>query len=182
MDEQWKRAGLLITAPGGKYINLLRYAAWLIRERHTTLKQNWSLTLREWLSVAKADRKTALKHLQQLGLGHVCTIDLRILIPNLHTWMAARNRETTRSSARTPALERFRAERARLARLERLEREGKLLPQAELRAGLMHISQVLRASAERLEDLYGRDAGDIIREVLTRLSDDFAQDTSTFNS
>ena len=51
----------------------------------------------------------------------------------------------------SPALERYREERAALARLDRLEREGALMPKDDVREGLGRIATTIRAAGDILQ-------------------------------
>jgi hypothetical protein len=68
--------------------------------------------------------------------------------------------------ASSPALERYREERALLARLDRLEREEQLVSRDEAREGLARIANLLRTAGETLERQHGADAADVLREAL----------------
>ena len=64
----------------------------------------------------------------------------------------------------SPALERYREERAAIARLDRLEREGQLLPRDEVREALGRIAAILRGAGDTLQRQYGQAAADILLE------------------
>ena len=66
----------------------------------------------------------------------------------------------------SPALERYRAERALLARLDRLERERVLVNRQEIREGLSRIASVLRTAGDTLQRQYGPGALEILNEAL----------------
>ena len=76
---------------------------------------------------------------------------------------------TTRCSEgdpNSPALERYREERALLARLDRLERERSLVPRDEVREGLGRIAARLKAVGEALNRQYGPEALEILLEAM----------------
>lgn len=126
---------------------------------------HWLIPQGEWVRLAGVDRKTVLRHLAALGApGN--PIDLRVVIPALHRVLHARSEQKRRQKTGLTPLERFRSERAMIARMERLAMQRKLLPVAEVRTELARIADTLRAAAERIEDQYGRDAGDLLREVI----------------
>jgi hypothetical protein len=71
-----------------------------------------------------------------------------------------------RNEPASPALERYREERAILAKLDRLEREGKLLARDEVRLSLGRIASILRGAGETLSRQHGGPAAEILHEAL----------------
>lgn len=101
------------------------------------------------------------------------TISLPQVVRALHNFLADNCRrfpqeedDLLHAGATSPALERYREERALLARLDRLEREGELIPRLMMRAGLEHITTILRSAAERLRQQHGEAAVQIYNEAL----------------
>ena len=84
----------------------------------------------------------------------------------------------------SPALERYRDERARMARMDRLDREGGLIPRAEVRTILARQAALFRRFGEKLEVQFGKPAADLyqefmidmIREILPFLGSDEVPD------
>lgn len=70
------------------------------------------------------------------------------------------------SEPASPALERYREERATLARLDRMEREGVLLPRDEVRQNLDLIASILRSCGDTLQRQFGPSALEILHEAL----------------
>lgn len=66
----------------------------------------------------------------------------------------------------SPALERYREERAALARLDRLERERVLVNRQEIREGMSRIASVLRTAGDTLQRQFGPGALEILNEAL----------------
>jgi hypothetical protein len=66
----------------------------------------------------------------------------------------------------SPALERYREERAALARLDRLEREGALLPRDQVRQGLGRVAAIVRAAGDALQRQHGPAALELLYEAL----------------
>ncbi|MGE0770052.1 MAG: hypothetical protein AB7L90_26760 [Hyphomicrobiaceae bacterium] len=66
----------------------------------------------------------------------------------------------------SPALERYREERAAMARLDRLEREQKLLPRDEVRESMARTAAILRAAGDTLQRQFGPAAVEILYEAL----------------
>jgi hypothetical protein len=71
------------------------------------------------------------------------------------------------SDVASPALERYREERAAMARLDRLEREGQLVARGDAREGLGRVAAILRAAGDGLLQQFGRDAVELLNEALT---------------
>ncbi|QDU28855.1 hypothetical protein ETAA8_39600 [Anatilimnocola aggregata] len=122
-------------------------------------------------------RQTKVLH-EQAGLYGLPFGGANICLPDvvlaLHNFLAANARklaapddELMQSGANSPALERYREERATLAKLERQEREGTLLPRDEARDGLGRIATRLRAAGELLERQFGPEAREILDEALS---------------
>lgn len=74
----------------------------------------------------------------------------------------------------SPALERYRQERAQLARLDRLERERELLPQADVRAGFTIIANLLRSAGDSLQQQFGQDAHAILEDAWSEATREFS--------
>jgi hypothetical protein len=66
----------------------------------------------------------------------------------------------------SPALERYREERAALARLDRLEREGALLPRDQVRQWLGRVAAIVRAAGDALQRQHGPAALELLYEAL----------------
>ena len=100
------------------------------------------------------------------------TIDLPSVVKALHDFLAenaqrlARDDDAMLVGGSSPALERYREERAQLARLDRLEREGKLLPRDEVREVLARIASILRDAGDALQRQFGSAAVEILHEAL----------------
>ena len=101
------------------------------------------------------------------------TINLPQVVRALHDFLAANARrlnsgeeELLTNGGPSPALERYRDERARLARLDRLEREEILVPREDIRVGLGQIAVILRTAGDLLQRQFGREAAEILHEAL----------------
>ncbi len=99
-------------------------------------------------------------------------IHLPRVVRALHDFLATNARRLSddddllHASVSSPALERYREERAILAKLDRLEREGELVPRAELRLGLSQIVAILRTCGETLQQQCGPEALEILNDAL----------------
>lgn len=100
------------------------------------------------------------------------TIDLPSVVIAFHDFLAenaqrlARDDDAMLVGGSSPALERYREERAMLARLDRLERQGRLLPRDEVRKALGRIAAILRDAGDTLLRQFGSSAVEILHEAL----------------
>ncbi len=100
------------------------------------------------------------------------TVNLPEVIKKLHDFLAenkfklARDDDPLMNGGSSPALERYREERALLARLDRLEREGELLERDVVRLALSKVSSILRNAGELLQRQFGQGAADVLSDAL----------------
>ncbi len=100
-------------------------------------------------------------------------IDLPAVVRALHDFLAdnaqrlAREDDALLQGGSSPALERYREERAELARLDRLERQGQLLPRDEVKLALGRIAAILRGAGDALQRQFGLAAVEVLYEALT---------------
>lgn len=78
--------------------------------------------------------------------------------------------ELMESGPGSPALERYREERAILARLDRQQREGELIPREQARLALGRIAAILRGAGDTLQRQFGLPAAEIYFEALDEAS------------
>lgn len=99
-------------------------------------------------------------------------IDLAAVVRAWHDFLAenavklSREEDDLLQGAASPALERYREERAAIARLDRLERERQLVPRDEAREALGRIASILRGAGDTLQRHFGQDAVEILYEAL----------------
>jgi hypothetical protein len=72
------------------------------------------------------------------------------------------------SGATSPALERYREERAKMARLQRLEKEEALVPRDELRNVFATMTSVIRRAGEKLQKQFGVKARKILDKAIDK--------------
>jgi hypothetical protein len=100
------------------------------------------------------------------------TVNLPAVVRALHDFLAdnahklASDDDVLMQGNGSPALERYREERAAIARLDRLEREGQLLPRDEVREALGRIAAIVRGAGDTLQRQFGQAAADILLEAL----------------
>jgi hypothetical protein len=99
-------------------------------------------------------------------------VNLPAVVRGLHDFLAdnatklGKDDDELMQGAGSPALERYREERAQLARLDRLEREQQLLPRDEVRDALARIATIMRGAGETLARQFGQAAADIQFDAL----------------
>src|SRR4051812_23579848 len=96
-------------------------------------------------------------------------IDLTKLARALHDFLAANALKLAKEDdplleggPSSPALERYREERAALARLDRLERESVLLPRDQVRESMGRVAAILRGAGDTLQRQFGAGAVEIL--------------------
>jgi hypothetical protein len=132
-----------------------------------------SIPQKHWRQMS--GRQTKVLQEQALAYGipfSGATIDLTAVARGLHDFLAdnaqklARDDDDLMQGSASPALERYREERAALARLDRLERERKLMRRDEVRESLGRIAAMLRSAGDTLQRQYGQGAADVLLEAL----------------
>lgn len=102
------------------------------------------------------------------------TVDLPAVVRALHDFLADNALKLARDDddplltggTSSPALERYREERAALAKLDRLERERSLIPRDQCREALGRIATILRGAGDALGRQFGSGATDMLYEAL----------------
>jgi hypothetical protein len=109
-------------------------------------------------------------------------VDLPKVVRAIHEFFAdnavklARDDDPLMQGSGSPALERYREERAAMARWDRLEREGVLLPRDQVREALGRWASIIRAAGDALQRQFGPAAAEILFEAL----DDSDRDMDRF--
>jgi hypothetical protein len=164
--------------PDSAAVNSREQAALKKFEKDKEEKLRWqyyrSIPQKHWREMS--GRQTKILH-EQAGLYGLpfggATVDLPAVVLALHDFLAANARKLAvpddelMQGAASPALERYREERALIAKLERQEREGTLLPRDQTRDGLGRIAARIRAAGELLERQFGPEARAVLDEALT---------------
>jgi len=84
--------------------------------------------------------------------------------------------EVVESEPASPALERWREEKARLARFDRKEREGDLLSRESVRESLQNMSAILRNLGATIQRHHGAEAHQLIEEAIDDWERDFQEE------
>jgi hypothetical protein len=129
---------------------------------------------KHWRQMSGRQTKVLHEQAQRYGLPFGGpTINLPEVVRALHDFLAANARKLAdddddllHSDGSSPALERYREERALIARLDRLEREQQLVPRDNVRQGLGQIAGLLRTAGETLQRECGPEARQILDEAL----------------
>jgi hypothetical protein len=170
----------------GAYSKLLRNDT-LTREEQATLKRfendreerlRWqyyrSIPKKHWRKMSGRQAKVINEQAARYKLPlDGPTIDLEAFVEAFHDFLSrnaqrlAQDDDALMRSAQTsPALERYREERALLAELDRLERTRQLLPLDYVQQAHDRMAMLIRRAIERLDIRFGNDAGDIMRDTL----------------
>jgi hypothetical protein len=132
-----------------------------------------SIPQKHWREMSGRQTKVINEQAARYGLPFGgARVDLPGVVRALHDFLAenavklGRDEDALMSGAASPALERYREERAAIARLERLEREGVLLPREPLRIALARVASIIRGAGETLQRQFGTEAQEILCEAI----------------
>lgn len=168
----------------GKEPTALERAALARYEKQQEEQRRWqyyaAIPQKHWRQMSGRQTKVLNEQAQRYGLPFGgATINLPELVRALHDFLSANARKLAdddddllHSAGSSPALERYREERALLARLDRLEREGQLVRRDNVRQGLGQIAALLRTAGEALQ----RECGPEARQILDEALDDAARE------
>jgi hypothetical protein len=145
------------------------------KAREAKLRKQYyaSISQKDWARMSGRQPKVLKEQEVRYGLpvgGPV--IDLTKLAPALHNFLAenahklARDDDPMMQGSGSPALERYREEKAIMAKLDRQEREGQLLPLDDMRRILDQIAMTVKSAGEVLERQYGPGAAEILNEAV----------------
>ncbi len=159
----------------------------LSREEETALKHHekekeerlrWqyydSIPQKHWRAMSGRQAKVLIEQASRYGIPFgAATVSLPKVIRALHDFLAdnkhklARDDDDMLNGPASPALERYREERALMARLQRLEREGELLPRDLVRQSLSKTATLIRTAGESLQRQYGDGAAELLYEAIS---------------
>ncbi len=142
-----------------------------------------SIPQKHWREMSGRQTKVINEQATRYGIPFGgAKIDLPAVVKSLHDFLAdnaqrlAREEYELLQGGSSPALERYREERALLARLDRLERERRLLPRDEVREALGRIAVILRGAGDTLLREFGSAAAEVLHEAL----DDAEREIASF--
>lgn len=128
---------------------------------------------KHWRQMSGRQTKVINEQAERYGIPFGgASISLPKVVRALHDFFAdnkyklARDEDALMAGGPSPALERYREERASLAQMDRLEREGKLLSRDLVRQSLSKIASILRISGESLQRQFGQEAADLLHSAI----------------
>lgn len=156
-------------------------------EKSKDEKSRWehyaSIPQKHWKRMSGRQTKVINEQADRYGIPFGGpTVNLPEVVRAWHDFLAenkyklARDDDPLMNGSGSPALERYREERASMARLDRLEREAELLQRDVVRQSLGKIAGVIRNAGEALQRQFGQSAADILNEAL----DDAELEIKTF--
>ncbi|QDT55931.1 hypothetical protein Pan44_39790 [Caulifigura coniformis] len=133
-----------------------------------------SIPQKHWRDMSGRQTKVLNEQAERYGIpfgGR--TICLPRVVKAFHDFLAKNARKLAdeddpllNSDVASPALERYREERAAMARLDRLEREGQLVARGDVREGLGRVAAILRAAGDGLLQQFGPEAAALLNESI----------------
>jgi hypothetical protein len=164
---------------GGQSVQLTRQERSALK-RHEKAKEEqhrWqyyaSIPQKHWRQMSGRQTKVLHEQASRYGIpfgGPV--VNLPAVAKAIHDFLAdnaiklAKEDDPLLQGGASPALERYREERALLARLDRLERENQLLPRSQVREALGRIAVILRGAGDALGRQFGPAATELLHEAL----------------
>ena len=145
------------------------------REKEERLRWQYyaDVPQKHWRQMSGRQAKVLNEQAQRYGIPFGgSTINLPAVVRALRDFLAdnaqklARDDDPLMQGTGSPALERYREERAAMARLDRLEREQKLIPRDAARESLGRIAAILRGAGDTLQREFGSAAVEILYEAL----------------
>lgn len=145
------------------------------RDREEQLRWKYYATIpqKHWRRMSGRQTKVLHEQAERYGLPFGgAAVDLPKLARALHDFLAtnahklARDDDSLLTGPASPALERYREERAALARLDRLEREGGLVDRNKMLDGMARVAAIVRGAGDALQRQFGSGALDILLEAL----------------
>ena len=128
---------------------------------------------KHWKEMSGRQSKVIYEQAERYGIPFGGpTVNLPAVVRALHDFLSdnaaklAREDDPLMQGSGSPALERYREERAAIARLDRLEREEALLPRDVVREALGRIAGILRGAGDTLLREFGLEAGQVLYEAL----------------
>jgi len=132
-----------------------------------------SIPQKHWRAMSGRQTKVLQEQAARYGLPFGgSTVNLPDVVKALHDFLAANAAKLAREDdpllqgGSSPALERYREERATIARLDRLERERKLLPRDEVKESLGRLAAILRGAGDTLQRHFGAAAAEVLHDAL----------------
>jgi len=132
-----------------------------------------SIPQKHWRAMSGRQTKVINEQAARYGIPFGgATIDLPAVVKRFHDFLAenaqklARDDDVLLQGGSSPALERYREERAELAHLDRLERQRQLLPRNEVKEALGRLAAILRGAGDAQQRQFGAAAAEILYDAL----------------
>jgi hypothetical protein len=132
-----------------------------------------SIPQKHWRRMSGRQTKVINEQAARYGIPFGgATIDLSAVVKGVHDFLAenaqklARDDDVLLQGGSSPALERYREERAELAHLDRLERQRQLLPRNEVKEALGRLAAILRGAGDAQQRQFGAAAAEILYDAL----------------
>lgn len=152
-------------------------------EKQQEEQRRWSyyetIPQKHWVEMSGRQAKVLREQASRYGLPFgQRVVNLPQLAKAIHDFLATHARLLSRGrdedelileSAPSPALERYRDEKAKLARLDRLEKEKELIHRDDLDEVMQRMAVVLRNTGELLQRQFGNDASEVLNDALDDL-------------
>jgi hypothetical protein len=151
------------------------------KEREEKLRWQYysAIPQKHWREMSGRQTKVINEQAERYGIPFGgAFIDLPKVVRSLHDFLAknklklATDDDLMQSDVSSPALERYREERAALAKLDRQERETQLLPRNEAKEAMGRAAAILRSGGDALQRQFGSAAVETLNEFL----DDFQRE------
>jgi len=145
------------------------------REKEERLRWQYyaAVPQKHWRQMSGRQTKVLNEQAQRYGIPFGGpAINLPAVVRAFHDFLAdnaqklARDEDPLMQGTGSPALERYREERAAMARLDRLEREQQLVPRDAARESLGRIAAILRGAGDTLQREFGLAAVEVLYEAL----------------
>jgi hypothetical protein len=146
-------------------------------ERAKEEKLRWqfyrSIPQKHWRAMSGRQTKVLNEQAARYGIpfgGE--TVNLPEAVKSLHDFLAdnaaklSRDDDPLMQGSGSPALERYREERAAIAKLDRLERERQLVPRDQVREVLGRIASIVRGAGDSLQRQFGSAAIEALDEAM----------------
>jgi hypothetical protein len=128
---------------------------------------------KHWRQMSGRQTKVLQQQAERYGIPFGgASVSLPAVVRALHDFLAdnaqrlARDDDPLMQGSGSPALERYREERAAMARLDRLEREGALVPRGDMREALGRIAAIIRGAGDALQREHGTSVAELLYEAL----------------
>jgi hypothetical protein len=146
-------------------------------EKQREEKLRWtfygSIPQKHWRQMSGRQTKVLNEQAERYGIPFGGpTINLPSVVRAVHDFLAANSHRLAGDDdpmlvgGSSPALERYREERAALARMDRMERERLLVSRDEVREGLGRIAAMLRGAGDVLQRQFGPAALEVLNDAL----------------